>query len=89
MGASRARSAEMKGQNKMKKQSAKTTTSTIRATIDFENIYEVMTLENGFKALINNESLTDSERKELLRVADLIESMTGNTFNSYWLEKHN
>ena len=89
MGASRARSAEMKGQNKMKKQSAKTTTSTIRATIDFENIYEVMTLENGFKALINNESLTDSERKELLRVADLIESMTANTFNSYWLEKHN
>lgn len=73
----------------MKKQSAKTTTSTIRATIDFENIYEVMTLENGFKALINNVSLTESERKELLRVVDLIESMTGSTFNSYWLEKHN
>lgn len=89
MGASKARSAEMKGQNKMKKQSAKTTTSTIRASIDFENFYEVMSLENGFKALIKGESLTENERKELLRVADLIESMTGNTFNSYWLEKHN
>lgn len=73
----------------MKKQSAKTTTSSIRATIDFENIYEVMSLENGFKALIRGEDLTEDERKELSRVVGLIESMTGNSFNSYWLEKHN
>lgn len=79
----------MKGKNKMKKQSAKTTSSTIRAIVDFENIYEVMALENGFKALIKGESLTECERKELLRVVGLIDSMTGNDFNSHWLERRN
>ena len=89
MGASRARSAEMKGQNKMKKQSAKTPTTTIRASIDFDNVYDVLGLENGILALIQGKELDNAQRKELQRIIDLVESLTGNSYLSYWLEKHN
>lgn len=77
----------MKGQNKVKKQSAKTT-STIRATIEFSNIYDVCALQNGLYSILKGNNLEDVERKELQRFIDLIESMTGNDFLSYWLENH-
>lgn len=80
----------MKGQNKMKKQSAKTTSATtIRATIEFSNIYEVLHLENALTAIVKNEPLTEDERKELQRVVDLVESLTGDRFVSHFLEKCN
>ena len=71
----------------MKKQSAKTTA--IRASIDFENVYDVLGLENGILALIQGKELDNTQRKELQRVVDLVESLTGNCYLSYWLEKHN
>ena len=89
MGASKARSAEMKGQNKMKKQSAQTTTSTIRATIEFSNVYEVIGLENALLALINHQELDEADIKELQRFFDLVEYLTGNDLLSYLLAKHN
>lgn len=73
----------------MKKQSAKTTTSTIRATIEFSNVYEVIGLENALSALIKHQQLNEDDIKELQRFFDLVESLTGNDLLSYWLEKHN
>ena len=73
----------------MKKQSAKTPTSAIRASIDFDNVYDVLGLENGILALIQGKELDNAQRKELQRIIDLVESLTGNSYLSYWLEKHN
>ena len=73
----------------MKKQSAKTTTSTIRATIEFSNVYEVIGLENALSALIKHQQLGEDDIKELQRFFDLVESLTGNDLLAYWLEKHN
>ena len=72
----------------MKKQSAKTT-STIRATIEFSNVYEVIGLENALSALIKHQQLNEDDIKELQRLFDLVGSLTGNDLLSYWLEKHN
>ena len=71
----------------MKKQQS--TTSTIRATIEFSNVYEVIGLENSLSALIKHQQLNEDDIKELQRFFDLIESLTGNDLLSYWLEKHN
>ena len=73
----------------MKKQSAKMATSTIRASIDFDNVYDVLGLENGLLALIQGKELDSAQRKELQRIIDLVESLTNNCYLSYWLEKHN
>ena len=73
----------------MKKQSAKTTTLTIRATIEFSNVYEVIGLENALSALIKHQQLEEYDIKELQRFFDLVESLTGNDLLSYWLEKYN
>ena len=72
----------------MKKQSEKTT-STIRATIEFSNVYEVLGLENALSALIKHQQLDEYAIKELQRVFDLVGSLTGNDLLSYWLEKYN
>lgn len=61
---------------------------TIRATIEFSNVYEVIALENALAALIKHQVLDESDIKELQRFMSLVESLTGNTFLSYWLEKY-
>ena len=73
----------------MKKQSAKTSTTTIRASIDFETLYDVLGLENGILALIQGRELDNVQRKDLQRIIDLVESLTGSDLLSYWLENHN
>ena len=82
----------MKGIKHMKKQNR--TTTTVRATIEFTNLCEVLTLENALATLLkgkspDGEKLTESERKEIERLVDLVESLTGDTFLNYWLAKHN
>ena len=69
----------------MKKQQS--TTSTIRATIEFSNVYEVLGLENALSALIKHQQLDEDDIKELQRFFDLVESLTGNSFLSYFLER--
>ena len=71
----------------MKKQSAKSTTSTIRATIEFDNVFEVIELENALLALIKHQELNEDDIKELQRFFDLVESLTGNSLLSYFLER--
>ena len=61
---------------------------TIRATIEFSNVYEVIALENALSALIKHQVLDESDIKELQRFMSLVESLTGNNFLSYWLEKY-
>ena len=73
----------------MKKQSAKTPKTTIRASIDFETFYDVLGLENGILALIQGRELDNVQRKDLQRIIDLVESLTGSDLLSYWLENHN
>ena len=73
----------------MKKQSAKTPKTTIRASIDFETLYDVLGLENGILALIQGRELDNVQRKDLQRIIDLVESLTGSDLLSYWLENHN
>ena len=79
----------------MKKQSAKTTaTATIKASIEFDSIYQVISLENGLITLLKGENLkgeklTSDERQQLERFIDLVSSLTGTGLLAYWLAKHN
>nr|DAI80662.1 MAG TPA: hypothetical protein [Caudoviricetes sp.] len=61
--------------------------STIRATIEFDNVYDVIELENGLSSLLKGHTLSDGELKEVQRLIGLVESLTGNTFLSYFLER--
>lgn len=58
----------------------------INATIKFDNVIEVLVLENGLRALLKNEKIDNFELKELNRLFDLIGSLTGNSTLTYWLE---
>ena len=61
--------------------------STIRATIEFNNVYDVIELENGLSNLLKGHTLSDGELKEVQRLIGLVESLTGNSFLSYFLER--
>lgn len=61
--------------------------STIRATIEFNNVYDVIELENGLGNLLKGHNLSDGELKEVQRLIGLVESLTGNSFLTYFLER--
>lgn len=63
--------------------------STIKATIEFSNVYEVIALENALSALIKHQELDEDDIKELERFFDLVGSLTGNDLLSYRLENNN
>lgn len=63
-------------------------TSVIKGTIEFSNVYEPIQLQNALYALLQGIELDDGQRVELQKLFDLIESMTGNGFLSYWFKKN-
>ena len=63
-------------------------TSVIKGTIEFSNVYEPIQLQNALYAILKGDKLDDGQRVELQKLFDLIESMTGNGFLSYWFKKN-
>lgn len=66
----------------MKKQKA-----TIKAIIEFENVYDVIRLENGLSNLLKGHKLSEDEHNQVKRFMSLVESLTGNSFLTYFLEE--
>lgn len=62
--------------------------STIKASIEFENVYDVIRLENGLSNLLKGHKLSEDEYNQVKRFMGLVESLTGNSFLAYLLEEN-
>lgn len=64
-------------------------TATIKATINFNDVYEVLALTNGVGCLINNEDLSDAQCEALRKLCKVLGDMVGSTFLESYLERRN
>lgn len=72
---------------KKQKTTMRKTKAAIKGTIEFETIYDVIRLENGLSNLLKGHKLSEDEHKQVRRFMSLVESLTGNSFLTYFLEE--
>ena len=61
----------------------------VKATINFNDVYEVLALTNGVGCLINNEDLSDTQREAVRKLCKILGTMIGSTFLETYLERRN
>lgn len=61
----------------------------VKATINFNDVYEVLALTNGVGCLINNEDLSDTQREAVRKLCKILGAMIGSTFLETYLERRN